>query len=395
MIKFILPYVKDMDARAFPPYQTFLKSQKTFIHRRYNRFLHTFGHESPGVRLLRYILQFVDLAYMDTQSNNYDRYTYHLRFIKRDLEYIFDHARRGRGYRHLFFKQTEPYTEEFLLPVSDTDAVLKLPMSSEKWADWQMVRPLRIWDHDSLEFTTNIIHDQVNFSFDTPSYAVELLDVVALAMKYYIWLKDQRFKEPADELADQAPQQLFLHKYVMCDTIWDLGDIWLLKQLNRLFDYQDDSELTAFDTTVLGPERQYGYVSNYSRRGFEDAWRMFKFTTQNIRPETIFSSKLLFSGSINQRIRLTKQELELPILRQYDWFRFLRDRDMVNIFLKVWRARSYLPITRQMFNYLERDLRRQYLHRPWDQCNNVDLKKQLEQEMLEMYNTVVSIRETD
>ena len=109
MIELILPFVRDMDARALPPYQTYLKEQKHFISERYKRFQHQLGYSSPGVNLLRYVLQFADLDYLDNQSNNYDRYTYHLRFIHKDLIEIFDKSKRGDSYSNLFFNKTRAF----------------------------------------------------------------------------------------------------------------------------------------------------------------------------------------------------------------------------------------------------------------------------------------------
>ena len=88
MIDWILPFCKVAEAKALPQFQQFLKAEAEFIKHRYNQLFLAAGHESPGVKVLRYILQFVDIDYIDSQTNNYARYSYHLRFIRNDLTNI-------------------------------------------------------------------------------------------------------------------------------------------------------------------------------------------------------------------------------------------------------------------------------------------------------------------
>ena len=78
MLESFLPYMRVLDIRAIPPYQLFLKEQSKIIRERYIRIYKSLGHETRGVSLLRYILQFMDMDYMKRQANNYDRYLYHV-----------------------------------------------------------------------------------------------------------------------------------------------------------------------------------------------------------------------------------------------------------------------------------------------------------------------------
>ena len=390
MIDMILPFVRDMEARAIPPYQQFLRAQHTFVANRYDRFLMAQGNESPGTRLLRYIIQFVDLDYLDQQLNNYDRYSYHIRHIRRDLMNTFDRVERGRGYKNLFFKKSSFYTEEFLFPVEDINSITNLPLDTEDWNVWKHVRPFRIWSYNSEEFTVNIMNDMVRFSSLPPAYAVELIDVVALVFKYFIWNKYQRDKEPAKELATFTPVQLFLHKYVLSPLVWDLADVWLLNMLNKIFDYESVDELGAMDSHSLQVETQYGWVALSSRLGFESLWHICHDVTRNLRPESLMSSKVLFSGSINNRILYTDKMLPLPIQQQYDYLRFIRDKEIVQFYLKVWKSRPNLPATKQILVNVRRDFQRLLRRRPWNVCQDILLKRSVEESMNNMANQVLS-----
>ena len=190
MIDILLPYLRDDAPRALPPFQLFLKSQATFIRERYNRLYVAQGHESKAVRLLRYILQNVDMDFMSRQTSNYDRYLHHLRYIKHSLDDIFDRVARGRGYHNFFVKSDK--VEEFILPIEDINTIVNLPLDTNDWEVWKKVRPVRLWDHDSEEFTINLLNDQLHFTRNfEPTEVLILIDVIALTMKYYIWLTYQ------------------------------------------------------------------------------------------------------------------------------------------------------------------------------------------------------------
>lgn len=170
-----------------------MKQQSIFIRERFKRLYKSEGYESHAVRLLRYIINNADFDLLERQGNNFDRYMYHLRFIKASLDNIFDRISRGRGYRNIFFK-SERKTEEFILPVEDLNTLVHLPLDTEDWETWKKVRPVRLWDHNSDEFTVNLLNDRFTFTRGLePTNAIILIDVVALILKYFIWKKHQRF----------------------------------------------------------------------------------------------------------------------------------------------------------------------------------------------------------
>ena len=61
MLSLITPYLVDMDRRAIPPYQLFLKQQAQIINERYNRLRGSSGGENRATAMLRYILNFIDM----------------------------------------------------------------------------------------------------------------------------------------------------------------------------------------------------------------------------------------------------------------------------------------------------------------------------------------------
>lgn len=390
MIEFVLPFIKDMEPRILPPYQTFIRNEARFIKDRYDRIYKTLGHETPGVVLLRYILSFAEKDYLDKQSNNYDRYLYHLRYIRKNLTTIFDRVERGRGFHNLFFFNESSSTEEFVLPIEDVNTITNLPMYSNSWDDWRKIRCIRLWDHNSSEFTTKLLNDRLNFSTDVPSNAVILIDVVALVMKYYIWLNTQRENEPAKELAELVPQQLFIHKYVITDLIWDNAYIWLINSIRNLLSYSPDEVNDKLSMSNIRYDQQWGWIVANAREGFASLFRLITDATRNVRPESILSSKLLFGNTIHQRMIMTDELLTLPGQRQYDYLRWLRDRKLLFLVVELFMKRPDLPVTRVMNVNLRRQFRRVLVNRPWNVCNSITLKKEVETEINQFVNLLES-----
>lgn len=381
MISWITKFAEVQPPRALPQYQQFLNAQKQFIVKQQRRYLAAQGHESSGVKMLRFILQFVDIDYLDKQANNYERYLYHLRYIRRDIENIFDRSSRGTSYRKLFFT-SEPYlTEEYLFPLEDVNSIVTLPLDANDWSTWKHVRTLRLWAQDSNEFTIKLINDKFDFTSYPPTYAIELLDVVALVFKYYVWYKTQRLLEPAQELASFAPEQLFIHKYVICDLTWDMANTWLLNNVNSIFDVPNKEDMVNYEHQNLQMESQYGYIANGSRKGFEYLWYLTHEAQRNMRPEVLLNSKTLYGGSIQDRIDLTNSHLIISPLKRYDWVRWLRDRDMIYFFINTWICRKDLPTAKTIFRNVNRDLNRFIIDRPWNIVHNILVRDNIEKDL--------------
>lgn len=383
MLESFLPYMRVLDIRAIPPYQLFLKEQSKIIRERYIRIYKSLGHETRGVSLLRYILQFMDMDYMKRQANNYDRYLYHVRFIKKSLEETFDRVRRGAGYSNMFFNKSDFSTSEYIVPAEDINTITNLPLETNGWASWRKVRPLRLIAHDSNEYTINFLNDRFTYSDLPPSYAVLMLDVVALVFKYWSWYHTQRANEEAQDLAQDAPHQLFLHKYVLCDLIWDNADVWLL---NTLANIQSAIADGSYDPAMiqhesLQTEQQYGRIHLGATAGFEYLVKLFQGMSQTYRPEGILNTRVLFSGTISNRINELLNRWDMPILEQYDYLRWLRDRQLIAFFINSFKAKKDYPPTKRLLYYFTKDFRRLLGKHPWRYCVNIALKYEIESDM--------------
>ena len=144
MLSIITPYLVNMEKRAIPPYQLFLKQQAKIINERYTRLYNTAGRENRATAMLRFILNFVDMEYMLRQPNNYYRYLYEIRSIIRSISESFDRVARGRGYNDTFISKSRYYTEEFIMPTEDVGTITNLPLYTDDWETWKRIHPAGI-----------------------------------------------------------------------------------------------------------------------------------------------------------------------------------------------------------------------------------------------------------
>ena len=384
MLQWIVPYISVGDGRALPAYQTFLQSQTELVRQKAKRLYLGIGHESPGVRLLRAVLSRADLPYLRSLSNNYDRYRYHLSTITDSLTDIFDHSDSGRAHRNCFFRSDQFTTDEFIIPTEDDRTFTTLPIASETWEDWRKVRPLHLWSYNSDELSLHLLNDRLRFTAMPPSRAIILLDIVALVFKYYVWDTTQRFNEPesARELVDKIPQQYFLHKYVIVPLVWDILDQWLVQQLGKLAAVDDPTQLDEFSASQLEYSKQYGPVSLHCARGFAELWHLLADSRGSTHPSYIFNCKLLSSGSIHNRILAAEDgRLSIPITLRYMWQRWLRDRDLFWLYVRVFARRPDLPTTKSLLRHLSREMKRCINVRPWNQCRDTLLRDEIESDM--------------
>lgn len=387
-----LPTLRTAPPRALPKYHLFLNEQNKYIIRRHRRSFGELGHTSAGIDKLIYLLQFIDFEYLDRQIDNFDRYYYHLRLVRRDLLNTFDKVQQGTAYKNLFFKNKSGIvTQEYLLPIEDLNTVVHLPLFTNDWSEWRKVRTLRIWSHDGKVPTTNILNDRVMYT-QPPTYAIETLDVIALLLKFYIWRKYQMYLEPNQDLVQHVPKQYFLHKYVMCDVLWDLGNIWIENMLSEMITCPSKEDFERkLETTQADRDVQYEYLVGTYKQGFMDVWNLFNQVRDTTKPATLLNTRLYLNGSIMDRIVIATERLPLPIHARYDYFRYLRDETVFNLVCGIMKTRKVLPETRSMFVSLERDYKRLIDARPWLICNSKYMQSTIENKIVTTTEMIVDI----
>ena len=365
--------------RALPPYQFFLNEQRQLLHGRYNALMNAEPYEAPAVPYITHILSYMDMPYMRDQLNNYDRYRFHIRHMCDQLRPHIDPVQTGKVQNNFLIQKGMGSTDEFIIPVADSTDLLRLPLHTEDWSVWKHVSPIRIWNHDSYEYTTRIKRGQIRFVDVRPSYCVFLLDVVALMFKFFIWWTNRKQIETKEDIANCPAIWLFINKYVICNFVQQLADIWLLNQLAVLMDTPEE-DMNDFSAASLSSDERWGKVAVSCHKGFKYVRQLLHDSSVNLHPDVIFASNLLFSGSINDRLRLN-DILYIPAYSQYDWLRWIQLNDTYRFYCKVWSYRPSLPSTRTKFKQWRREINRLINRRSWNYCNNTFLKYEIESDM--------------
>lgn len=163
------------------------------------------------------------------------------------LNHKFDTITSGvKPKRNCFFKGL---TEEILIP---TSGILGSQATAlDTWEVWKNVQPIKIVDHDSPELRVYWSH-QINFLKHKPTYAVISVDVEALLMKYFVYLREAGYTY----LHDNQDIHVFVNEEIIPFFYRDLVDIWMCKVLKSLTGttsldlVSEDFELVSVDFKI-------------------------------------------------------------------------------------------------------------------------------------------------
>lgn len=367
--------------RMFPRYRTYIDTLHNFFIRHYDRFRLQYGHENKAVAMLRQVMNNADYDWMMKTNDDIDIYQHHLRYIKTDLDNVFSRVATGRDFKNHFISKRLGECNEFIVPVEDVSSFSRLPFGA-KWDKWQHVSPVKIWYHDSPEFTLNIMHDRVNFTEAAPTYCVILVDTLALCMKYYKWKRYGLNEEFRDK--DTLTGQFFIHKHVICPMLYDLVDIWLLRQIVDMIDHSYDSEYVNRSYNDVVTNSQYGQVG----LRYSDGMKSLSVELNNIKenrlyPNVFLNSPLLLNSSITDRCNESLYKWSLSGLRQFEYLDIMKDLELLKAVVGIHALNPQLNTYKRLMIEAKRQYFRLLNRRPWNRCMNSDLANTIEDKVLD------------
>ena len=362
-------YYQLSTGRSLPRYTQYKHNLNLFVIRVFERFRRAYGFETTAVAMLRQILSNVDYEWMLRTNNDIDSYQGHVRFIKPTLDNIFDPVMSGRSFTNMFFSKRLGKIEEYICPTEDINTLVTLPFGKD-WNHWERVTPIKLWWHDSTEFSLNIMHDRVNFVQMAPTHAVLTIDTTALAYKYYYWKYKGGYQDDNREPED-ATQQVFIHKHVICPLIYDLVNIWSLQQFRQVL---VSTSLGEEDTTQymdINKDSQYGQVGLLYQSGIRGLATELEFVKRGaVLPITLINSPILFTETLQHRCTQTQHRWAISGLRQYEHIRVMRDIELVEGLAHLYQCNPTHPATKNFYRDLRIDTKRLLQRRPWTHCAN-------------------------
>jgi hypothetical protein len=294
---------------------------------------------------------------------------------------IFDANSTGNIYRNTFSKSDLFRITEFILPVESTNYIKTLPLDKD-WSHWDNLRPLRLIDHNSNEFTLNVIKDRVRFKTNPPSYAVFTIDPILLGFMYFKYLKEHNFEPP------YSPQ-LYLHRYVTIGLMDDMQDLWLRNELLYLFTIDDFKDFDIYRGMKASNDGLYNYVGLQYTSAMKNVWEEIqKIKDGRSRPEKFLGSLELVSGSVAEICKNLMDEVHIPYLRQYTWQRYVRDRRWVELIIKAFMINPDYHNTIRLKRILF--IKGQVVERTrfWDQIRDIPTRRFVQDHFEKTYGTL-------
>ena len=337
MIDLLLPYIENKSPRILPAWNEYVQNLETFQSILQKRFILNTDYETSGIALLRYILSCVDWNYMAHQKSDFDRYTFYLRFVQEDLENTFEHTTTGFKFHNCFTSKNFGKIKEFIIPVEDMSITKKLPLDKD-WSYWKNIKPVRYLMHDSKEFTQYIEADKVKFFYIPPTYVTITIDVIALVFKYWKYMTSA----PEEKEWTRKDQRRFIHKYVLSSFFEDLTDIFLINQIHTVSEIEDETELLSLTAKNETRDMMYGYIGSRYNEACRILYKEFlRVKSGQTRPSMLLSSPLLSKKkSLYSFSSTIINELDIPQMRQYQFYRILRDQHLFFIFLNMFEFRK-------------------------------------------------------
>ena len=386
--QFIEPY----SPRLIPVWNGYVTDIETSTKSLMKRFMLSPGYETAGIRLLRFIFACVDWNYMlKPNISDLDKYMYHIRHVKEDLDNTFEHTTTGITYFNFFHDKTLGKVRELILPVEDITPVNRLPFD-KGWIYWKQIKPVRYLAHNSKELARNIEMDRVKFYKHQPTYSVITIDVVALVFKYMKFLQEAPLDPELKKLPEKV-QRIFLHKHVLNSFMTDLLDIFLIRLMMNVSDMAKVENMETDRHEDTG-EIMYGFVGHrYGEAATALYNQMINVKNGTVKPRSILSSPLLTSRmSIVNRTEMILEELDIPDLRQFEFYRVLRDLDMFKLVMNMYQLNNDNQLYSRFSRAVKPKIYKLLRSKIWLYSKDLVIRDSLEKE-LENLNERIQFRE--
>lgn len=357
--------------KVFPKwtqYVDYLKLQKRVLKKRY---LNSDVYEARCFHILKHLLKTMerDMEYLMLQQNDFSRYLNYFKEVAQSTYDTFAPARTGKAYRKAFYKKGLFATTEYLCPVPDVDHLKTLPLD-KSWDDWEKVKPVHLWHHDTEEYTLNIFSGGIVTKYNPPTYSIICIDAVALMFKYYKYMTMDITGETIKTMHD------FIHRHVLVHLMDDLLEVWLFNRINYISKLAEEGE-SVRSLVNISPmsDRQFGYVGGRYGEAMEELYKaMIQVKEGSVRVNSILSAQLLPNGSILDRINYMNTYLDIPDTFQYMPVVLMRDIPTIDLMSRMYAWRPDMTMYRTMRRDILVELRRVKRGRCWERIYDSSIR---------------------
>jgi hypothetical protein len=354
-------------------YIKMINTRRSLVLERYNN---QEGIESsPGVQLLKRIIEYVDTDYLLKNSDDVSNYINYLADLKPELDSLFDQVYINKIYTNIFIKSDKVKCSEYIIPIYCTDYLSQLPFN-QSWDYWSTLSPVRILDTDSRELTFLTITDQVVYRKSMPTRAIIGIDVIMLILQCVNYLR-----------TDQSVElYAYLHHHVLSGFLIDLENLWLRNL------YTDRMKVKLYNMHA-------SVTDFYGIQGIQ--YDSFIYDTDkligNCRDMSISSDVFLNSlrlsdtSVIEYLVDDYLPSTNLPALRQYRWLDYLKEASWIDLILSSYALQPDMVATRNLKKTLKRVLQITKNTKFWTFCHDINVRDYIQENLDDLLIRVLSL----
>lgn len=200
-----------------------------------NRYLLAHPILTPGMTMLRWMCLNLNVAAMDSQKSDTDRYTEIIKYSSVPFRQVIDPIYSNTIAGGRFVQKVGGIAPcEIFLNCEFDDPLRELPLDKD-WSEWQTLRGVRLLYHDSLELPEDFAKSMFTFKEQQPGYLMFAINVPCLLFKYYKYILDCR------AAGQQVDVNYFLKEFEYSYFFEDLYDIWTLNVLLHILQKPDET----------------------------------------------------------------------------------------------------------------------------------------------------------
>ena len=201
-------------------------------------------------------------------------------------------------------------TKEIFIPTSGVLGTLATAL--DDWSVWKNIFPVKLVYMDSTELMVNW-YDTISFKKDPPTFAVYAIDVEAMLVKYYVYLREHGIG------LDNPDIHLFIRSHLYKGLYEDFIDVWM----NKLLLHTSRDEIMDFNTTASLGTSEYNDAAYEVKELFDD------YVRGQFRLGSFLNTKFYGNRSITDMFYTQENIYVTPPNNRYLGFQLLKIADQI------------------------------------------------------------------
>lgn len=288
------------------------------------RFLMGSYFHSKFVNLMTQLLYNIDLTNILKIKSDFQRYAKFIDPAASIFRNVFDPVLNAKDISGIIVNKPSK-DQDFFCCVSCDKPLSKLPLE-KGWSAWENTKPITIVHHNINELITNFQFFNIDFKRTEPAQVIVAIDIVMLIFKYV------KYYEYCRERGEECKVETFIHQHIVAQWFDDTRRIWLFNILTELFFGNFSFDRITSDQTIAPDNALKNALQDVHRKRYE-------LHQKNIEIGDFLSTDWL-GISLYSWFTHVRDNLQLPMLQQYKWLKFMEEYPYVKFLILVSNAAS-------------------------------------------------------